>query len=935
MALLPGLGGCSRQHYRLQADRDVYHLVKEKSNDPRWALPGFKIDQDPRARYFDPTNPDREPMPLDDPYSHEYMRKVDGKRGYKYWLKDGVNYALENPNWRELMGEYADVTPEGALKLTLEDAVLAAQINSPAYRSQIEQLFLSALDVSAERFRFDSQFFGYTNPFFTTLGRLRPGGDQTILQDNNNLSVQRTFATGGQLLVQFANSFVWTFAGPNTNSAFSIASFNLTQPLLRFGGKARVLEQLTIVERALLANLRAFERYRQGFYTNVVVGDLGVETVQRRGGFFGGTGLTGFTGTGSGGFGGVGDVTGFGRGGFGGGVGGGGQAGGQGFAGGGAGTVGGFIGLQQQMQQIRNRQTNLDLQLRTLALLEANFEAGLIDLIQVDQFRQSIETERALLLQVQNQLQTSLDTFKAATLGLPPNLKLEVDDSVIRQFRLIDPRVTDLQSELADFIEQFGRTQANPPIPELEQAIATLEQVRGRVEPVLKLTHEDIAKFESTISVRLPNMLPADRDQLLQDKRRLEETLSELETRYAQNGQQLAALRSQLRPDNLAAVADGVVSASTGLNGLVQELSLIQARARLESVYVDPVRLTPEEAIQIARCNRLDWMNNRAALVDSWRLITFNANALLSNLNVTFSGDIHTVGDNPVKFRAPNGDMSVGVQFDAPFTRLLERNNYRSVLISYQQDRRTLIQYQDGVYRSLRATLRNLDQLRTNLEIQRRAVVIAVRRVDQTREVLNEPPPPAQPGQAAQQLGPTAALDLLRALQDLRDTQDNFMSVWLNYYAARMTLARDLGIMQLDERGLWIDQPIVAADWMCGDIDCAIPPAVPLEWLNQAGVTADYEQLPQTPAPEQATPTTAPMANASPEAAEGTLPPPVGSDDAPAEPPASISEPAAAPPTDSAPPVDAAQDQPMAGPASGNSFSRGWSWLTGKSTGAR
>ena len=35
--------GCSRQRYRLQADREVQSLVQEKSNDPRWALPGFDI----------------------------------------------------------------------------------------------------------------------------------------------------------------------------------------------------------------------------------------------------------------------------------------------------------------------------------------------------------------------------------------------------------------------------------------------------------------------------------------------------------------------------------------------------------------------------------------------------------------------------------------------------------------------------------------------------------------------------------------------------------------------------------------------------------------------------------------------------------------------------------------------------------------------------
>jgi hypothetical protein len=927
IALLPGLSGCSRQHYRLQADREVYHLVKEKSNDPRWALPGFKIDYDPRARYFDPTNPDREPMPLDDPYSHEYMRKVDGKRGYKYWLKDGVNYALENPNWYELLGDYAQVTPEGALKLTVDDAVITAQIHSSDYRSNIEALYLSALDVSAERFRFDTQFFGSTNPFFTTLGRLWPGGPQNSLRVDNQVSMERRFATGADMLVQFANSFVWTFTGPDTNASFSLLSFNIVQPLLRAGGRAVVLEQLTIVERTLLANLRAFERFRQGFYTQVLVGDNGTEDVSRRGGFFGGTGLTGFTGQGSGGFGGIGDITGFGRGGFGG-AGGGGQAGGQGFAGGGAGTVGGFIGIQQQLQQIRNRQTNLDLQLRTLALLEANFEAGLIDLIQVDQFRQSIETERALLLQAQNQLQTTLDTFKASTLGLPPNLPLEVDDSMIKQFQLIDPQVTELQSNLADFIEQFGRTESSPPPAEILAAIQRLQEIRARVAPVLALTRSDITKFEETSKGRLDGMLPADREQLLRDKQRLEETLAELDARYAQNGQQLNDLPSQVRPDNLPAAADGVVAASTGLNGLVQELSLIQARARLESVYVTPIRLTPEEAIQIARCNRLDWMNNRAALVDSWRLITFNANALLSGLDITFSGDLGTTGDNPLKFRAPNGNMQVGARFDAPFTRLLERNNYRQVLISYQADRRQLIGYQDGVYRSLRATLRNLDQLRTNLEIQRRAVVIAVRRVDQTREVLNEPPPPAQPGAAAQQLGPTAALDLLRALQDLRDTQDNFMSVWLNYYAARMTLARDLGIMQLDARGLWIDQPIVAADWLCED-NCPVPPAVPLEWLNQAGVPTEAEEIP-TAAPANATP-----AAAGPAQVPVTMPtlPEDGELPAPSQAAPSILEPATAPPAGEATPVDAAGDQPMAGPPGGNAFSRGWSWLTGNGAG--
>jgi hypothetical protein len=235
-------------------------------------------------------------------------------------------------------------------------------------------------------------------------------------------------------------------------------------------------------------------------------------------------------------------------------------------------------------------------------------------------------------------------------------------------------------------------------------------------------------------------------------------------------------------------------------------------------------------------------MNNRAALVDTWRLIAFNARNLMSDLNVTIEGDLSTLGDNPVKFRSPTGRMTAGLQFDPPFTRLLERNNYRSVLIDYQRDRRQLIQYEDSVNQTLRQSLRTLTQLEINLEIQRRAVAIAARRVDQTRETLNKPPEPVIPGQpASAQFGPTAALNLLTAMNDLQGSQNNFMSVWLNHYATRMILMRELGLMELDDQGIWIDVPLEEA--LLRVEECFIeplPPSIPQEW---------FEALEQMPGP--------------------------------------------------------------------------------------
>ena len=66
---------------------------------------------------------------------------------------------------------------------------------------------------------------------------------------------------------------MWQFAGPDDYSSRSLIDVNLVQPLLRAGGRIRVMERLTIAERALLANVRQMEHYRRGFYLSVITGE--------------------------------------------------------------------------------------------------------------------------------------------------------------------------------------------------------------------------------------------------------------------------------------------------------------------------------------------------------------------------------------------------------------------------------------------------------------------------------------------------------------------------------------------------------------------------------------------------------------------------------------------------------------------------------------
>lgn len=814
--------GCTRRHYRRNADWEAYWLINQKSCDPRWALEDYSVYPDPRSRFYSPYNPDRPPIPPDDPSSNELMRCIYGKHGYRKWYRDGAIDDVANPDWQALLPTYVPFNGDGEIILSLPSAALLARINSQEYQRNLEEVFLSSLDVAFERFRFQVQFFGGNITSNQIQGGLPPAvigargpgikNSLSVLDTESSLLLRRRFAAGADLVVGIANSFVWQFAGPDTNFATSLVNFGIFQPILRGGGKVVTLETLTRAERNLLANLRTMTRYEQGFYKSLAFGGGTGDQPNRIGGFQGGAGLSGFTGTGLGGFAGVGAGQNFGTFNNQGVIGASGAGGGAGLAGGGEGLVGGFYGVIQRQQAIRNTEASLASQLLTLGLLEANFEAGLIDLVQVDQFRQNIETERANLLRSQVAYQDFLESYIIGTLGLPPSLPVDVDGSILKLFQLIDPKLIDSQNRVTPLVRELGELPERPSLDAVgaiqDRLVAIVVELEAQMESVAG-EHQDLLDNRQ-----------ARRSALRDDAR-----WAEVEEGYESIGDAIEALRARVREngDNVRRLDDDLVagkekSATDLLVQLVrdtsaqlQELSLLQARVRSEKVFVEPIDLSSEEALWIARTNRLDWMNRRAAVVDQWRLIAFNANRLKAVLNVEVNGNIGTNGDNPARFRSPTGTLTGRVQFDAPLTRVSERNIYRESLIDFQRTRRSYMQYVDRLTLELRAGLRQLRRLEQNLEIQRIALNISIRRVDRTLEELNRPFDPPMPGQLPAQLGPTLSQNLLQALSDFRNTQDNFMSVWLNHRAAYMELLFDMGIIQFDDSGLWVEETIEEA----------------------------------------------------------------------------------------------------------------------------
>jgi hypothetical protein len=331
--------------------------------------------------------------------------------------------------------------------------------------------------------------------------------------------MQKLSATGNELVVNFANSLVWQFAGSDTYSNNTLLDFTMVQPLLRGAGRTRVLERLTLSERNLLANVREMERFREAYYVSIVTGQDPGQGPSRRGGVFG-SGLTGFTGVG-GGFGGVGG--GF----FGGGFGQGGNGGN--FTGGaGAQGSGGYLGLLQSAQVIRNQYANVAALRDSVAQLEASYEAGRIDRFQVDLAKQALFNAQSQLLTAENQYQTFLEFF-LTNLGLPPELEVRVSDNLIDDLNLLDPTLEELQQQVNQLLNELRllreaeeqRAQAaagQPVIPNVPEntdvdLAASLTPIMTEAQKVEAVVAERIAAVQEDFA-RLEEALPKRRESL-------------------------------------------------------------------------------------------------------------------------------------------------------------------------------------------------------------------------------------------------------------------------------------------------------------------------------------------------------------------------------------------------------------------------------------
>jgi outer membrane protein TolC len=258
------VSGCTRAYYRRSADRDVYSATDERNHDPRWAVPRISIDTPPESRLHDPFNPDRPPLPPDDPAAYRYMEWADGHRGSRRWHKNGDAPWIEDPSWYNSL----KLSDAGVLMLDPDYAIALGLLHSRDYQTQLENLYLASLALTLNRFEFMAHWF-LTN----MTSYIHAGSSETesnTLNTNSTFGFTRNFTAGGQFMIDLANNIVFEFAGRDHTSFTSNIAFSLVQPLLRGAGRDVRMEGLTEGERTLLYTLRTFAHFRKNFSFNII-----------------------------------------------------------------------------------------------------------------------------------------------------------------------------------------------------------------------------------------------------------------------------------------------------------------------------------------------------------------------------------------------------------------------------------------------------------------------------------------------------------------------------------------------------------------------------------------------------------------------------------------------------------------------------------------
>ncbi|MBP7276289.1 MAG: TolC family protein [Kiritimatiellae bacterium] len=241
---------------------------------------------------------------------------------------------------------------------------------------------------------------------------------------------------------------------------------------------------------------------------------------------------------------------------------------------------------------------------------------------------------------------------------------------------------------------------------------------------------------------------------------------------------------------------------------LKQALGLpVDARLEFDDTVLDELVPPPDTAPAAEELNawvisalerRLDLAIALRRVEDADRAARVAANALETALGLKWTGaagagrNLASASEADARLRFGDGDYSVALETELPWSRVAQRNAFRDRLVEAAAARRALEARMDEVKLDIRSGWRRRDDARDSFSIQSAALELAQRRVDHTRML--------------QEAGRAEMRDLLEAEEAQLNARNGLISSMINYRIAEWSLWRDAERLQVTEEG-WMNEP--------------------------------------------------------------------------------------------------------------------------------
>ncbi|MFH1883502.1 MAG: TolC family protein [Planctomycetota bacterium] len=212
-------GACSREYHKADADEEVYNIIDSKWQDEFGLKANYTVSD-----YNDPASPNDV--------------------------------------------EIAEMIPESGV-INLQRAVEIATKFNRDYQTQKESLYISALDLTDERYKYALNWFGTIDGTYIDN---KSNGDDVSLETSGGVNKAQLFLDGVIFNTGIAIDWVRFLTGDPRTTLGSVLSGDITVPLLGSGAGKDAQEDLTQTERNVLYRIRTFNRYRKTFVVGIISG---------------------------------------------------------------------------------------------------------------------------------------------------------------------------------------------------------------------------------------------------------------------------------------------------------------------------------------------------------------------------------------------------------------------------------------------------------------------------------------------------------------------------------------------------------------------------------------------------------------------------------------------------------------------------------------